>query len=151
MGRLDQDPIPITFNWPVKYKLKNNIDHSRRNIELKIQFNGNKAVELFDTNGDIYSIEFIKVHTVVGSGSYGGNYTECFSYKAIGYKGEIDLFSVIPLKGDMFSNNINIQILPPGPIKNEYTATTPEPLTMFQHFSFNLLSRRIFNILKPSF
>ncbi|HEX7542491.1 MAG TPA: hypothetical protein VF385_00200 [Patescibacteria group bacterium] len=147
---LDQDPIPKIFNWPVKYRLNSNY-LSSKNIELRIQFDKNNTVKLSDKNEGIYNFKLFKGYTIVGGDRYGGNNTECFFCRVIGTLGEMDLFSVIPLMSFEFKNMKSIKILPPGPIKKEDITITPEPLTIFQQFSFNSLSKRIFKILKPPF
>lgn len=148
MGRLDQDPTSEMFDWPVKYVKKHVSGEQSETIGLKALFNSNE-VKLVDDNENPFYITSYKGYTVVGSGRYGGEHTECISYNAIGPFGKVDLFMVVPSFGVTFTNPRKIKIISPGPIILNGVTITPEPLTMFQQFSFNFLSKRIHNTLKP--
>lgn len=148
MGRLDRDPTPEIFNWPVKYAIKHVGNGLSEIIELKALFNSSE-VKLVDDNKNSFYITSYKGYTVVGSGRYGGEHTECIFYNAIGSLGKVDLFMVVPSFGVTFTNPRKIKIISPGPIILNDVTITPQPLTMFQQFSFNFLSKRIHNTLKP--
>ena len=148
MSRLDYDPIPRTFVWPVKYIKKYISSKPPESVELKVEFIMSN-VEASDSSNGSYRIESSKGYTVVGSGRYGGEHTECISYKAVGSLGKIDLFMVIPSSGVTFTNSRKIKIISPGPMILGDSIITPQPLTMFQQFNFNSLSKRIHNTLQP--
>lgn len=148
MSKLDYDPIPHTLSWPVRYIKKYINGTPSESVELKIEFSMSH-VEASDSSDGSYRIELSKGHTVVGSGGYGGDYTECINYRAVGSFATVDLFTVIPLSDTKFTSPKKIKIVYPGPTKSDSVIITPQPLTIFKQFNFNSLSKRIHNTLQP--
>lgn len=148
MGRsLELSPTSRLLDWPVRYKIENGGNNHLDDFSLQIKFNGNSIATLTDTSANIYQIDSFRGYTIIGTSPYGGYYSECIFYRAVGQLGEIDLFSVVPINDDKFRNLKRVKILLPSPVKKENTSATPKPLTMFQQISFDLISRRIHNSL----
>lgn len=144
---LDHDPTPKIFNWPVLYEIKHVSNGLSEVIKLKVEIDGD-SVQLVDDNENSLNISSHNGYTVVGSGRYGGEHTECIFYNAIGPFGKVDLFMVIPSSGYKFTDHKKIKIIPPGPTVLNGLTITPQPLGMFQQFNFNFQSKRIHNTFK---
>jgi len=146
---LEQGPTSKKFNWPVIYIKEHGDGTPSESVKLKVRFSSGN-IDLVDINGSCYHLKLVEGYTVLGSSRYGGYNVACTSYKAVGSLDEIDLFMVIPSSGAEFTNRRKIKIIFPSPTKLGNVTITPEPLAIFQQFSFNLLSKRIHDNYKPS-